>query len=94
MPQQGCLPQRFEGILLLTSGKLSRFSVSLNYNILFLCMQPENLLLDSLGNLKISDFGLSALPEQVRQLLLFIVSPFFTTYIITERNNEIGLFTL
>ena len=29
-------------------------------------MQPENLLLDSQGNLKISDFGLSALPQQIR----------------------------
>lgn len=27
-------------------------------------MQPENLLLDEEGNLKISDFGLSALPQQ------------------------------
>lgn len=29
-------------------------------------MQPENLLLDAYGNLKVSDFGLSALSQQVR----------------------------
>lgn len=28
-------------------------------------LQPENLLLDSQGSLKVSDFGLSALPQQV-----------------------------
>lgn len=28
-------------------------------------IQPENLLLDTNGNLKVSDFGLSALPQQV-----------------------------
>lgn len=35
------------------------------------CVQPENLLLDSQGNLKISDFGLGAQPPEVNISLTF-----------------------
>lgn len=37
-------------------------------------LQPENLLLDAYGNLKISDFGLSALSQQVRVMTICLHS--------------------
>jgi serine/threonine protein kinase len=38
-------------------------------------LQPENLLLDAQGDLKISDFGLSALPQQIRVRKRFHIDP-------------------
>lgn len=39
--------------------------------MLNLHLQLENLLLDAAGNLKVSDFGLSALTEQVKVFLRY-----------------------
>jgi len=54
-------------------------------------MQLENLLLDVAGNLKISDFGLSALSDQVKvlsdkilqKLLCFISLCFFLSFFLS-----------
>lgn len=48
-------------------------------------MQPENLLLDASGCLKVSDFGLSALPQQVRVSIIFsIYADLLITYLKCE----------
>jgi hypothetical protein len=43
--------------------------------MLNLHLQLENLLLDAGGNLKVSDFGLSALKEQVKVLITVLIKP-------------------
>jgi serine/threonine protein kinase len=53
-------------------------------------LKPENLLLDSNGNLKISDFGLSALPQQVREDGLLHTACGTPNYVAPEVINDKG----
>lgn len=55
-------------------------------------MKPQNLLLDQDGNLKVSDFGLSALPEQLRNGLLHTAcgTPAYTAPEVVSRKGYDG----
>ncbi|GLJ18891.1 hypothetical protein SUGI_0337560 [Cryptomeria japonica] len=53
-------------------------------------LKPENLLLDSYGNLKVSDFGLSALPQQVREDGLLHTTCGTPNYVAPEIINDKG----
>lgn len=53
-------------------------------------LKPENLLLDAKGNLKISDFGLSALPHQVREDGLLHTTCGTPNYVAPEVLNNKG----
>ncbi|KAF9592260.1 hypothetical protein IFM89_012836 [Coptis chinensis] len=52
--------------------------------------EPENLLLDSNGALKVSDFGLSALPQQVREDGLLHTTCGTPNYVAPEVVNNKG----
>ncbi|KAK1379934.1 Non-specific serine/threonine protein kinase [Heracleum sosnowskyi] len=56
-------------------------------------LKPQNLLLDGNGNLKVSDFGLSALPEQIRgdgMLHTACGTPVYTAPEVVRRNGYDG----
>ncbi|KAI4382170.1 hypothetical protein MLD38_008168 [Melastoma candidum] len=53
-------------------------------------LKPENLLLDATGNLKVSDFGLSALSQQVRDDGLFHTTCGTPNYVAPEVLNDRG----
>ncbi|XP_077243803.1 CBL-interacting serine/threonine-protein kinase 23-like isoform X2 [Tasmannia lanceolata] len=53
-------------------------------------LKPENLLLDSSGVLKVSDFGLSALPQQVREDGLLYTTCGTPNYVAPEVINNKG----
>ncbi|KAL5773976.1 hypothetical protein ACOSP7_011533 [Xanthoceras sorbifolium] len=53
-------------------------------------LKPENLLLDANGNLKVSDFGLSALPQQVREDGLLHTTCGTPNYVAPEVINNKG----
>uniref|UniRef100_A0A7N0T418 non-specific serine/threonine protein kinase n=1 Tax=Kalanchoe fedtschenkoi TaxID=63787 RepID=A0A7N0T418_KALFE len=53
-------------------------------------LKPENLLLDPNGNLKVSDFGLSALPQQVREDGLLHTTCGTPNYVAPEVINNKG----
>ncbi|CAL9128667.1 unnamed protein product [Musa acuminata var. zebrina] len=53
-------------------------------------LKPENLLLDAYGNLKVSDFGLSALSQQVRDDGLFHTTCGTPNYVAPEVLNDRG----
>ncbi|KAK1395281.1 Non-specific serine/threonine protein kinase [Heracleum sosnowskyi] len=55
-------------------------------------LKPQNLLLDKYGTLKVSDFGLSALPEQAKNGLLYTAcgTPAYTAPEVVRRNGYDG----
>jgi 5'-AMP-activated protein kinase catalytic alpha subunit len=56
-----------------SSPSLLLIFLSIGNLIMWKYLQPENLLLDSCGNLKVSDFGLSALSLQLKVKDFFFV---------------------
>ena len=89
LPQSRGLPQRSQGLYLAALFFYLIFIIFSSFSTYICCLfQPENLILDANGILKVSDFGLSAFSLQVRvNHLIYQLDSMANWKLICEMNN-------